>query len=97
MLVFYGHMYIDDPLDVSLRPTRRESYDQTTDRHVQVKTLLYKRLDSVIDQLQDPHLTVSQQNQLFREKDEIKADIASIRVGGSEQDYLRLRDKYRHK
>lgn len=96
MLVLYGHMCIDDPSDVSLRPTRRESYDQTTDRHVQVKTLLYKRLDSVLDQLQGPHLTLTQRNRLIWKKDEIKADIASIRVGGSEQDYQRLRDKYRH-
>ncbi|BDR55014.1 hypothetical protein KIMH_11250 [Bombiscardovia apis] len=85
----------DDPTDVVMRHSSAEQYDQTTERHLRIKTLLEQRKNALIDQLQDPTLTRAERRQLQAQKDEVKADIASIRVGGSELDYWRMQEKYR--
>ncbi|WP_144418928.1 hypothetical protein [Bifidobacterium actinocoloniiforme] len=87
-------MAYDDPQDVSMRRHGYDSVDQATARHLQVKTLLERRKDQIIDRLQDPRLTPGERERLQAAKEEVKRDIASIRVWGSEEDFDRMRRKY---
>lgn len=88
--------YYDDAQDVSMRPSGYNPADQSTiiARHLQIKATMERHKDALLDKLQDPTLTLKERSQIEAAKDEVKQDIAAIRVWGSNEDYERMRRKY---
>ena len=88
--------YSDDAQDVSMRPSGYNPADQDTviARHLQIKAAMERRKDALLDKLQDPTLTLEERSRIEAAKDEVKQDIAVIRVWGSNEDYERMRRKY---
>ena len=86
-----------DAQDVSMRPRGYgfEDYDAVLERHIQVKALMERRKDELINLLHDPALSAADRHTLESRKAEVKADIASVCAGGSDALFQRLAAKYR--
>ncbi|WP_236632769.1 hypothetical protein [Bifidobacterium xylocopae] len=89
--------HYDDAQDVSMRPRGYgfEDHDEVRDRHLHIKALMERRKDHLIDLLQDPSLTPADRHRLEELKEEVKADIASVRAGGSDSAFQALHSRYR--
>ena len=89
-------IHYDDTQDVSMRPRGYNPADQDTviARHLQIKATMERHKDALLDKLQDPTLTLEERSRIEAAKDEVKQDIAAIRVWGSNEDYERMRRKY---
>ena len=88
--------YYDDAQDVSMRPRGYNPADQSKviARHLLIKATMERHKDALLDKLQDPTLTLEERSRIEAAKDEVKQDIAVIRVWGSNEDYERMRRKY---
>lgn len=86
-----------DAQDVSMRPRDYgfEDYDAVLERHIQVKARMERRKDELINLLHDPTLSAADRHIAESRKAEAKADIASVRTGGSDVLFQRLAAKYR--
>ncbi|RBP99844.1 hypothetical protein CRD59_02080 [Bifidobacterium xylocopae] len=77
-----------------MRPLQATDLDATMERHIRIKALLERRKDAILEQLDDPGLDPGRRSRLEARKEDVKRDIASIRVWGSERDYERMWRKY---
>lgn len=90
------HSMTTDPDDVSLRPaTRHANASETESLRTRVRTLMEKRKDFLLDQLNDPSLTTAQKNRARRFLDSVRKDIADTRyTAGDEETWRRIWQKW---
>lgn len=86
--------YIPD--DISQIPDNHPSYiPAPKDSRERLTILLHKRLDAVIDQEQQPGISPQERERLAGLHQQIRADMAAIRYGATEETVRDLERKYK--
>lgn len=87
-------MKYQDPADVVLRSPGYSGPELLDQYHIRIRTLLEKRKDQILYQLDDPALSPSRRDDLVARYRLVKADIESIRLGARESRYAQLERRY---
>ena len=88
-------VYIPD--DISQIPDNHPGFIPASDNDRERLTiLLHKRLDQIIDQEQQAGLSRQDRERLTAAHQQIRADLAAIRYGATEQTVREIERRYRH-